>query len=344
MPGGDLLQEVLTPAVKEASLTLSAFAILALLGCAPTPAKRVSHATAPPVSDRAAETGTEAGPPPRRFTTKVISLPSPKERWIRFDRSSPFGRVLVVDEGDLRYLRFGSPVGDDQSVISLTDSGAAPMECIRHALLGALMTAHHRRALLIGLGGGSFSSLLLRVNAQLRVDAVEINPVVVAAARRFFGVKEGPRLRVHVADGATFVHKQAARAAYDIIMLDAYGEEAEPPAQLITRAFYQRIRSRLAPGGVAILNLSVPTEVEQQLERRFRSVFQSCGCIRGRVDANQVVFCSDRPLPDSAELIRRAGKLSGLSFSLQRLVPRLQFDRCRSAEHDAQTGPRTSGD
>jgi spermidine synthase len=252
--------------------------------------------------------------------------------------------VLVVDEGNLRYLRFGSPVGDDQSVISLSDPGAAPMECIRHALLGVLMTAQHRRALLIGLGGGSFSSLLLRAYAQLRVDAVEINPVVVAAARRFFGVKEGPRLHVHVADGATFVHRQASGAAYDIIMLDAYGEETEPPPKLITRAFYQRVRSRLAPGGVVILNLSVPTELERTLERRFRSVFQSCGCVRGRVDANQIVFCSDRPLPDGAELKRRAGKVPGLSFSLQQLVPRLQFDRCRSAEQDAQASPRTGGD
>ncbi len=49
---------------------------------------------------------------------------------------SGVGRVFVVDEGDLRYLRFDAPDGDDQSVISLSDPAGVPMDYVRLALVG----------------------------------------------------------------------------------------------------------------------------------------------------------------------------------------------------------------
>jgi len=133
-------------------------------------------------------------PAPRRTVTIRHGGANPL---VLFDKPSPFGRVLVVDEGDLRHLRFGGVTGADQSTISPSDPGAAPMECIRHALVGLALVSQVRRALLIGMGGGTFSTLLQRAFPRARVDAVEINPVVVEAAKRHFGVRPGPRLKVH---------------------------------------------------------------------------------------------------------------------------------------------------
>jgi len=267
---------------------------------------------------------------PHRGNTGSITIGpgEPAPRWVRFDQPSAFGRVLVVDEGELRHLRFGSADGDDQSTISLADPGAVPMECIRHALLGLLLTRHVQRALLIGLGGGSYARLLQRAHPTAQIEAVEINPVVVAAARRYFGLKPGPLLRVHVEDGAAFVGRSPA-GSYDVIFLDAYDEQDDPPAQLATPAFYRALRARLAPGGVVVVNLSAPDATVARLRRSFFAAFSGCASVQGVRDQNVVVFGGADALPAAPELLRRARAISGLSVDLAPLVARLRPERCR---------------
>jgi predicted membrane-bound spermidine synthase len=113
------------------------------------------------------------------------------KRRIVFSKHSAFNNlVLVVDEGDLRYLRFGSEDGDDQSVISLRDPNSVPMECVRYAAIGLCYATGRKRTLMIGLGGGTFTSLLRKHFPEMSIDVVEIDPLVVDVAERFFGVRE----------------------------------------------------------------------------------------------------------------------------------------------------------
>src|SRR6188474_1601368 len=126
---------------------------------------------------------------------------------ILFDRTSPFGRVLVIDEGPRRVMRFGSPSASEQSAIEPANPRAVPVEYVRYALLGL---AYHplgrpRRVLMVGLGGGTFTTLVHRALPDVTIDVVEIDPVVVAAARAHFGLREGARYRVHVADAADWM-------------------------------------------------------------------------------------------------------------------------------------------
>jgi SAM-dependent methyltransferase len=116
-----------------------------------------------------------------------------------------------VDEGPLRALRFGSDDGADQSLLDLRDPTAVPMEYLRPASLSLLVPALVRRVLIVGLGAGSFASLVRRQVPTARVDGVEIDPVVVDVAERFFGLEVGPRLVVHVQDGARFIHERKVR-------------------------------------------------------------------------------------------------------------------------------------
>src|SRR6185295_18997660 len=53
-----------------------------------------------------------------------------------FDQTSPFGRVLVIDEGPRRVMRFGSPDGSEQSAIELDNPRAVSQEYTRYALIG----------------------------------------------------------------------------------------------------------------------------------------------------------------------------------------------------------------
>ena len=85
------------------------------------------------------------------------------------------------------------------------------------------------------------------------VDAVEIDPVVVAAARAHFGLRDDARYRVHVADAADWVARDRGR--YDFVLLDAYAGEGIPAA-LASEAFFRAVARRLAPGGVVAINIA----------------------------------------------------------------------------------------
>ncbi len=56
------------------------------------------------------------------------------------------------------------------------------------AMLGMVMCPEPERVLMIGLGGGAFTSLLRRQFPSLWIDAVEIDPVVVEARSKKNGV------------------------------------------------------------------------------------------------------------------------------------------------------------
>src|SRR6478609_3662817 len=89
--------------------------------------------------------------------TAAPALNAPR---IVFDRTSRFGRVLVIDEGPRRVMRFGSPSASDQSAIEPANPRAVPIEYVRYAFIGLAHHGRPRRVLMIGLGGGTLPTLL----------------------------------------------------------------------------------------------------------------------------------------------------------------------------------------
>lgn len=217
---------------------------------------------------------------------------SPSAPQVVFDQRSQYERVIVVDEGGRRFLRFGSVEGDDQSVISLTDPKAVPMDYIRAGALGLLLAERVERSLMIGLGGGTFTTMLRRLLPQVSIDAVEIDPMVADVARRFFGVREDARFHIHVCDGVDFLTDH--RQPYDLIFLDAYGADTVPQP-MTTRVFFETVRERLTARGILVVNISVKEAIEEMLVDRLVSVFPDNACLRTPDDSNLVFFAGREP-------------------------------------------------
>ncbi|HKJ24713.1 MAG TPA: fused MFS/spermidine synthase, partial [Myxococcota bacterium] len=214
----------------------------------------------------------------------------PPSLLVRFVAPSPSGRVFVVDGPRCRYLRFGSPFGVDQSVVSLADPGAVPTEYVRLAALGLALARAPERVLILGLGGGSFARLVARARPDAEIDSVELDPVVVEAAARFFGVAPSARHRIHVADAAEFLARGGAR--FDLVFLDTYGGDGLPE-RLGTEAYFASAVARLRPGGVVVANFGVGEPAEYvALARRLRAAAGGARCLSGREEANLVVFAA----------------------------------------------------
>jgi spermidine synthase len=107
-----------------------------------------------------------------------------------------------------------------------------------------------RRVAIIGLAGGTIARQFTAVYGPVPIDGVEIDPAIVEAGRRYFGMTE-PNLHVVEADGRTFM--RTTTATYDVVAIDAF-QQPYIPFQLTTLEFFQEVRAHLSRHGVICLN------------------------------------------------------------------------------------------
>lgn len=114
-----------------------------------------------------------------------------------------------------------------------------------------------KRFLLLGSGAGG----ILRVFSELGLkDAsilgVELDPDALRIARQWFGVLEGPAVRMLDGDARAFL-AAAAPGSFDFVMIDVFSGESLP-VHCLTREFFQLLSSRMAPDGVLYFNTNLP--------------------------------------------------------------------------------------
>lgn len=130
-----------------------------------------------------------------------------------------------------------------------------------------------RRALLLGLGGGTVACLLARACPGVAMVGVEHDAGVLALARSEFGLDAIPRLEVVEADAFAWVEEHAPNAPerYDLICLDLFDGGRLAPGTL-ARPFLRQIAAMLAPEGALTINLMRTGRLPEQLHR-IESVF-----------------------------------------------------------------------
>lgn len=158
--------------------------------------------------------------------------------------------VAVSEEGGVRYLHIG---GDAiQSAMRLARPDHLELHYNRAMMAFLLFHPAPRRVLMIGLGGGSMARFLHRSYARCHVTAVELNPEVLAAARRYFDLPaDGPRFAAVLEDGAAWVASHPASA--DVLLLDAFDDGRQVPA-LCSQAFYKSAFESLGEQGILAQN------------------------------------------------------------------------------------------
>ena len=118
------------------------------------------------------------------------------------------------------------------------------------------------RIAILGNAAGTVARGFGHYFPRTAVDAVEIDGELTELGRRFFDLRN-PRMRVYTEDARPWLERSAG--GYDAIMVDAY-RQPYIPFYLTTREFFELVRERLAPGGVAIVNVGHP-EGSVELER-----------------------------------------------------------------------------
>ncbi len=134
-----------------------------------------------------------------------------------------------------------------------------------------LFNLNARNVLIVGCGGGVLPTLVRRDYPNVDIDVVDIDPVVVRLAERYFGFhpNEG-RTHTTIMDGRVYIRDCPKK--YDIIVLDAF-TGGRPPFHMLTREFFRLVRDRLSEHGVVHLNVISAFDGEQG--RLYRSVLRT---------------------------------------------------------------------
>lgn len=237
-------------------------------------------------------------------------------RWRRHKYASVDESVYVTEKYGVRSLHIGSDT--IQSSMRLARPNDLELAYTRSMMAFLLFHCAPSRVLMVGLGGGSLAKFVYHQMPETANEVLEINPQVVAVARRMFELPASDgRLSVRVCDGAEFIACDGP--AYDAIMVDGYDGESQVEA-LSTRAFYAACRRRLDAGGVLVVNLWGSDRAFEDYVERIESAFPAGTlCLPAERPGNVIVLAfRDAPgNPRWDDLDRRARALEacyGLEF------------------------------
>jgi len=238
--------------------------------------------------------------------------------------------VAVSDARGVRTLHVGGEA--IQSAMRLGDPFALYLDYTRCMMGFLLFHPEPRRALMIGLGGGSLAKFFLKKFKNTSIRVVELDPRIVAAARTQFALPpDGSRLSVEIGDGA----EALAPECCDVLVVDAYHDEEHVP-ELASQAFYDAAFLALAEPGALVVNfMDDDRNLDANLQRLEAAFGGAVLAMKALYDPNVIAFALKgqphgephrRPWSiEWAELRRRAERLeSELGLPFSRYLARLR--------------------
>ncbi len=237
-------------------------------------------------------------------------------------RSPVFGKMLVLD-------------GDTQS--AQTDEKIYHEALVHPGLAGA---SDRRDVLILGGGEGATLREVLRCPDVSRCTMVDIDALVVELAKKYLpewsaGAFDDARARVIVGDALEFMRSSGDR--YGVILSDLTEPlEDSPSNPLFNDAVFELVKSRLADGGVYVLQASTAgvhiaalhCKMARTLRRHYAHVVSSVTHVPAFDTEWAFLACSDRidlAELDAARIDAYCARLRGENFFYDALTHRRLF-------------------
>ena len=201
-----------------------------------------------------------------------------------FSERSDFQHLMVVETDT-----FGRLMLLDGLVMLTERDEFVYHEMIAHPAL--CLHADPRRVLIVGGGDGGTAREVLRHASVEAVDMVEIDGLVVEAARRFFptvaSALDDPRLNVRIEDGLAFA-RNAPEGHYDVVLVDSTDPVGFAEG-LFGKDFYQDCVRLLADGGILV------SQTESPFDAAFQRQISSAHGLLGGLFAHVAFYLAHIP-------------------------------------------------
>jgi spermidine synthase len=207
-----------------------------------------------------------------------------------------------------------------ESVTNLRDIDDLPVAYTKAMTTALAYPNEIKKILMIGLGGGSISTYLGRAMPDVTIDTVEIDPGVITAAKKYFGIRENERVKYLAMDGRVFLKRNQQK--YDLILIDAF-HGGYVPFHLLTKEFYALVKERLAPGGAAVFNVHDGTKLYVSTVKTLGAVFPNIA-LHPSTEGEVATVVTAEPVANDV-LAKRAAELQqkyAFRFTLPDLLER----------------------
>ena len=152
------------------------------------------------------------------------------------------------------------------------------------------------RILMLGGGGYCVPRHLLNTRSDVSLDVVELDPGVTNAARRYFDLRDNPRLQIFHEDARRFLNRAVldAQKRYDAVFMDVFGSWYSIPFHMTTVEAMRAVHELLPPDGLLIVN------VISSLYGQQSGVFQGFYSALSEVFPRILIFPASAPEPQFA--------------------------------------------
>ena len=138
-----------------------------------------------------------------------------------------------------------------------------------------------KRVLVLGVGGGAVIQQLQRYIKPVEIVGVELNPVHIMVAKRFFGVTSKSAQLIQ-ADAIKWIENYSG-PPFDMIIDDLFGEEDGEPVRAVkaNKAWFEKLNGHLSPDGVLVINFISASDLKncsalsyKKVSAYFSSIFK----------------------------------------------------------------------
>jgi len=138
-----------------------------------------------------------------------------------------------------------------------------------------------KRILVLGVGGGTVIQQVKRYAQSEQIVGVELNPVHLQVARRFFGIKKS-MAELHLADAIEWLENYDG-PPFDVIIEDLFGEQEGEPIRAVepSAKWFGLLSRHLTRNGILVMNFIGGNELrrsayftQEKTRQRFKSAYQ----------------------------------------------------------------------
>ncbi len=227
---------------------------------------------------------------------------------IKYDSTAGPLRALVIERSGQYGLYFLNPSGDLDGPMSRIDP-TRPLfllaEYTQALMLVLLWRPDPKRVCIVGFGGGRLSRVLHHHLPQVTIENIDIDPIFIEVAERFFDITFDQRQIITIGDGRILIEQAGPR--FDIMLLDAFSDQRDNLDYLGTVEFFRACRLRLEPGGVVGLNLLRSDQLAGSKASALAEVFPYTSVVA--LKHSLVLFGGGYARLTNAQAIRRAADI-----------------------------------
>ncbi|MDE5615398.1 MAG: fused MFS/spermidine synthase [Alphaproteobacteria bacterium] len=210
--------------------------------------------------------------------------------WIWVAAAIILAAATAINSDAVQRKYFGILVNNANSTISVTDAGALKILYMNGLPMSVYYPQHQlgaeyinyindnfiynmprdkvRKILVLGAGGFT-AGLKDTFNEYTFVDIESTLKEI--SEKEFLKQKLTPNKKFVVRDASQYLKNK--NEEYDLIILDVYSNSYQIPENLITAEFMSRIKSRVAPNGIIIMNMVTSASFDDAYTRVFDNTF-----------------------------------------------------------------------